>query len=46
MIGGAITDLGLIPDKLRQNVSDNGILPFFFAENSRRRPVFQKKSLN
>lgn len=29
MIDGAITDLGLIPDKLRQNVSDNGILPFF-----------------
>lgn len=30
MIGGAITDLGLITNKLRQNVSDNGILPFFF----------------
>lgn len=46
MIGGAITDLGLIPDKLRQNVSDNGILPFFSQKIGRRRPVFQKKSLN
>ena len=43
MIGGAITDLGLITNKLRQNVSDNGILPFFFAENSSPTPGLSKK---